>query len=139
MQWSDIDGEKSRQSMAMVRLTLGLLQMAGAAFSLALLIWTGHQSVFHIVGLDYHPFDLFECLAFRKQINKFSGFPEKREGPVMSKARVLFLCTANSCRSQMAEGFLRHMAGDRFEVTSAGTTPDETQPGRSPGHGRGRN
>ena len=41
MQRSDIDGEKSRQSMAMVRLTLGLLQMAGAAFSLALLIWTG--------------------------------------------------------------------------------------------------
>ena len=39
------------------------------------------------------------------------------------KPRVLFLCTGNSCRSQMAEGFLRHMAGDRFDVLSAGTDP----------------
>ena len=39
------------------------------------------------------------------------------------KNRVLFLCTGNSCRSQMAEGWLRHLAGDHFEVVSAGTHP----------------
>jgi arsenate reductase (thioredoxin) len=45
------------------------------------------------------------------------------------KIRVLFLCTGNSCRSQMAEGFLRHLANDRFEVASAGTSPQELNPG----------
>jgi len=41
----------------------------------------------------------------------------------MSKKRVLILCTGNSARSQMAEGLLRHMAGENFEVFSAGTKP----------------
>ena len=37
--------------------------------------------------------------------------------------RVLFVCTGNRARSQIAEGLLRHLAGDRFEVHSAGTKP----------------
>ncbi len=38
----------------------------------------------------------------------------------MPKTRVLFLCTGNSCRSQMAEGWARHLIGDRIEPYSAG-------------------
>ena len=46
----------------------------------------------------------------------------------MSPPRVLFLCTHNSARSQMAEGFLRAMAGDRFEAGSAGTEKTSVNP-----------
>ncbi len=44
------------------------------------------------------------------------------------KKRVLILCTGNSARSQMAEGLLRHDAGDRFEVESAGMKPGKVRP-----------
>ena len=44
------------------------------------------------------------------------------------KPRVLFLCTGNACRSQMAEGWLRRLAGDRVEALSAGVDPRGVNP-----------
>ncbi len=44
------------------------------------------------------------------------------------KTKVLILCTGNSCRSQMAEGILRHYGNEKFEVFSAGTRPSTVNP-----------
>lgn len=41
----------------------------------------------------------------------------------VNRPRILFVCTGNSCRSHMAEGWLRHLAGDRFDCFSAGSRP----------------
>ena len=46
----------------------------------------------------------------------------------MKKEQVLILCTANSARSQMGEGLMRHMAGDRIDVFSAGTRATQVNP-----------
>lgn len=46
----------------------------------------------------------------------------------MGKITVLFLCTHNSARSQMAEGLLRHVYGEKYEVFSAGSTPTQVNP-----------
>ncbi len=45
-----------------------------------------------------------------------------------SKERILFICTNNSARSQMAEGYLNHAYGDYYEVYSAGTEPTTVNP-----------
>ncbi len=47
---------------------------------------------------------------------------------VHSKQKILFVCTGNSCRSQMAEGMLRHYGKDKFEVFSAGLEPSYVHP-----------
>ncbi len=46
----------------------------------------------------------------------------------MSKLKILFLCTGNSCRSQMAEGWARHLKSEIFEPYSAGTEPHGLNP-----------
>jgi len=46
----------------------------------------------------------------------------------VSKSKVVFLCSGNACRMQMAEAFLRDLAADRFEAVSAGGTPTPLDP-----------
>ena len=44
------------------------------------------------------------------------------------KEKVLFICTGNACRSQIAHGLLRELAGDQYEVFSAGSNPSQVHP-----------
>ena len=54
-------------------------------------------------------------------------YESDRESGVMRK-RVLFLCTGNSCRSQIAEGWLRVLNGEEYTIFSAGTCPSPIKP-----------
>lgn len=46
----------------------------------------------------------------------------------MNKKKVIFICTGNACRSQMAEGLLRNISGESFQVFSAGSHPSRLHP-----------
>jgi arsenate reductase len=54
--------------------------------------------------------------------------PEAETHPAPRKLRVIFICTGNSARSQMAEALLRREAGNRFEVVSGGVSPRPVHP-----------
>lgn len=69
---------------------------------------------FQTVGLALHP-AVMTTADFK--------FPDK-----FSVRRVLFVCTHNSARSQMAEGFMRHLSAGRIEVFSAGSQPGTVHP-----------
>ncbi len=62
------------------------------------------------------------------QILSITVYGEKPEGKYAMKKKILFLCTGNSARSQLAEGLMRHLRGDEFEVFSAGTEPKGVHP-----------
>ena len=47
---------------------------------------------------------------------------------MVKKEKIIFICTENACRSQIAEGLLRHLASDKFEVYSAGSRPTKVHP-----------
>ena len=47
---------------------------------------------------------------------------------MIKKEKIIFLCTANSCRSQIAEGIMRNLAGNIFDVFSAGSHPTKVHP-----------
>mgnify|MGYP001311361802 CR=1 FL=1 len=47
---------------------------------------------------------------------------------MIKKDKIIFICTENACRSQIAEGLLRHLASDKFEVYSAGSRPTKVHP-----------
>lgn len=53
---------------------------------------------------------------------------QSHEGVEAERDRILFLCTHNSARSLMAEALVRHLAGERFEVLSAGLRPGDVHP-----------
>lgn len=71
-------------------------------------------------------------LVLRQILKKRRCESPTHGGGVMSEAAskptILFVCTANSARSQMAEGLMRHLAGDRFEALSAGLEPGGVNP-----------
>ena len=47
---------------------------------------------------------------------------------MIKKEKIIFICTGNACRSQIAEGLMRHLASDRFEAYSAGSRPTKVHP-----------
>jgi arsenate reductase len=66
--------------------------------------------------------------VLKKRLLSFIEKIEIEKSMGISKIKVLFLCTHNSARSQMAEGLLRHFYDERYEVFSAGASPTRVNP-----------
>jgi arsenate reductase len=82
------------------------------------------------IAEDFTPPDVRSCWAERRDRGAARAEPPSRfvppiEGKPMSKPSVLFVCVHNAGRSQMAAGWLAHLAGDAVEVRSAGSAPAE--------------
>ncbi len=75
----------------------------------------GYRQVEKIGDLEAHPTALKEARDRARELCE----------PFLKRKKVLYLCHENACRSQMAAAFTRQMAGDRFEVASAGNEPAE--------------
>ena len=56
------------------------------------------------------------------------GNGKKRNSAMTQKVKILYLCTGNSCRSQMAEAWTKHLKRDQFEAYSAGVEPKRVDP-----------
>lgn len=75
----------------------------------------GYRKVEKVGDMDTHPTALADARAKAKELTT----------PFLNRKKVLFVCRENACRSQMAAAFARQVAGDRFEVESAGNAPAE--------------
>lgn len=73
----------------------------------------GYRKVENLGDIDSHPTALADAKSKAKELSM----------PFLDRKKVLFVCTENSCRSQMAAAFARKMAGDKIEVESAGSDP----------------
>ena len=75
----------------------------------------GYRKVEKVGDMDAHPTALADARAKARELS----------ASFLNRKKVLFVCGENACRSQMAAAFARKMAGDRFEVESAGSAPAE--------------